>query len=457
MNARIHSVDLFCPLPRCLSLLGLSLLVTLGGCVDAIGENDVNEEASEFDYGDAIVYAWHEGSDVRASLFLAGDTESDGEAFLRWQEDGQLLFEFSGGESGHAEIVAGDDESSTVELPVAAQLLYEAWRSPQESPTDPQAAVATASQATGIIKWRNRRVSQCAQLALNNNVVLRNCSNAARQRWREHRVRVQVSPTRAITLFRFENVASSGLCLTRGPRNVSAQACPALPGPGQNFNMAHRGYFFRIPHAGGWLITRATRYVSSSSFAPNSNVLVRTHPNPASSLGVDHWDRLVVPPQNACPSPDPRMRLQPEFSVGMEEQFALQRGEVLTIPFNSGAVGRTRRLAFGEPGPGFGEHFSKTVILSRCPGVYNPQSYDHTSSVNTCPVTGLEMAFSIVTGQRRADYPLSHYRCVLEPHQKFYINVFQRYAGSRPPYTADMTNTCRPSASGLCGVRVSAR
>ena len=468
MNTRIPLADRCYILPhylgRGLPLLGLSVLLTFGGCAGEIPENDIGEGASEFDHGDAIVYAWRDGSDVRASLFLASDAKSDAEATLWWQKDNQLLFDFSDGESGHTEATLANADSSVVELSVAAELLYEAWRSPQQGSIDPNdPGVSTASQPTGIIRWRNRRVGQCAHLTQNNNVVLRNCSNDSRQQWREHRVRVRLSPTRAITIFRFDNVASSGLCLTRRAGNISGEPCPALPGPalpgpGRNFDLAHPGYFFRVPHAGGWLITRATRYVSLGSLAPNKNILVRIHPNPASSVGVDHWDRqLIAPPQDACPSPDPQMRLQPEFSVGMEEQFALQRGEVLTIPFNSGVAGRTRRLAFGEPGPGFGEHFPKTVILSRCPGVYNPQSYDHTSSIDVCAVTGLEMAFSIVTGRNRAEYPLAEYRCVLEPNQTFYVNVFQRYAGSRPPYTADMTNTCRPSASGLCGVRVSAR
>ena len=66
----------------------------------------------------------------------------------------------------------------------------------------------------------------------------------------------------------------------------------------------------------------------------------------------------------------------------------------------------------------------------------------------------LNMAFSVITGQNRANYPISRYRCVLEPKTQYYINVFQYDSGSRPPYKANKTNTCR---TNQCGLRLSIR
>ncbi len=153
-----------------------------------------------------------------------------------------------------------------------------------------------------------------------------------------------------------------------------------------------------------------------------------------------------------CSQPEPDLRIEGFSGRGIDKEFTLTNGTALVVPLTSGSNGEVRKIALGEPGAG--EHFKKTVVISKCPGVYNPDEYDYRTSVDVCAITGLELSFSVITGQRRADYPISSYRCVLEPNQQYYINVFQYDAGNRPPYVANTTNTCR---TNRCGVRVSIR
>lgn len=153
-----------------------------------------------------------------------------------------------------------------------------------------------------------------------------------------------------------------------------------------------------------------------------------------------------------CPNPDSNVRVVTFDGRGIDQEFTLDNGQILTIPFNSGPSGTVKKIALGDPGRG--EHFKKTVILSQCPGVFNPGTYDFSSSVDICVVTGLELSFSVISGQRRDDYPIASYRCVLIPNQQYYLTVFQFDAGSRPPFTANTQNTCR---TNQCGVRVSIR
>ncbi len=159
-----------------------------------------------------------------------------------------------------------------------------------------------------------------------------------------------------------------------------------------------------------------------------------------------------APSSASCPGTEPNTKIERFSGRGIEQEFVLSNESVLAIPFNSGDSGAVRKIALGEPANG--EHFKKTVIISKCPGVFNPDEYDFTSSVDVCALTGLELSFSIISGEKRSDYPLSSYRCVLEPNQPYYLSVFQRDAGNRPPYTATTTNTCR---TNKCGVRVSIR
>ena len=118
----------------------------------------------------------------------------------------------------------------------------------------------------------------------------------------------------------------------------------------------------------------------------------------------------------------------------------LNRGSVLAVPFHSGPSGTVKKIALGEPGRG--QHFQKTVIISQCPGVYNPGAYDFKSSVDVCVITGLELSFSVIAGNSRGDYPLSSYRCVVLPNTTYHLTVFQHHAGNRPPYTANTDTTC---------------
>lgn len=153
-----------------------------------------------------------------------------------------------------------------------------------------------------------------------------------------------------------------------------------------------------------------------------------------------------------CSQPEPDLRIERFVGRGIDKEFTLANGTSLVVPFTSGSAGEVKKIALGEPGSG--EHFKKTVVISKCPGTYNPDEYDYRTSINVCAITGLELSFSVIAGQRRADYPISSYRCVLEPNQQYYINVFQYDAGNRPPYVANTNNTCR---TNRCGVRVSIR
>jgi hypothetical protein len=154
----------------------------------------------------------------------------------------------------------------------------------------------------------------------------------------------------------------------------------------------------------------------------------------------------------SCPDSEPNTRVERFSGRGIDQEFVLGNTSILAVPFMSGKDGAVKKIALGEPGKG--EHFKKTVIISTCPGVYNPDEYDFTSSVEVCALTGLELSFSVIAGTSRSDYPLSSYRCVLKPNEQYYINVFQRYAGSRPPFEANTKNTCNTNE---CGVRVSIR
>lgn len=159
-----------------------------------------------------------------------------------------------------------------------------------------------------------------------------------------------------------------------------------------------------------------------------------------------------LPVDVTCPNPEPEIRTERFTGKGIDKEFTLENETALVVPFNSGNPGEVQKIALGEPGAG--EHFKKTVIISKCPGVYNPQDYDFRSSVDECVVTGLELSFSVIAGESRSDYPLSSYRCVLSPNQQYYINVFQRFSGNRPPFKHSAKNTCR---TNRCGVRVSIR
>ncbi len=159
-----------------------------------------------------------------------------------------------------------------------------------------------------------------------------------------------------------------------------------------------------------------------------------------------------LPVGENCSNPEPDVQIEQFTGRGIDKEFTVENETVLVVPFDSGNPGDVKKLALGEPGAG--EHFSKTVILSQCPGSYNPQDYDYKTSVNECVITGLELSFSVIAGERREDYPLSTYRCVLKPNTQYYINVFQRDAGNRPPYQLNTANTCR---TNRCGVRVSIR
>ncbi len=153
-----------------------------------------------------------------------------------------------------------------------------------------------------------------------------------------------------------------------------------------------------------------------------------------------------------CPPPGPTVRIERFAGAGIDQEFTLDRGSVLVVPFNSGPSGTVKKIALGEPGRG--QHFQKTVIISQCPGVYNPGAYDFRSSVDVCVVTGLELSFSVIAGVSRSDYPLSRYRCVLLPNTQYHLTIFQHNAGRRPPYTANTDTTCTDQD---CGVRVSIR
>lgn len=155
---------------------------------------------------------------------------------------------------------------------------------------------------------------------------------------------------------------------------------------------------------------------------------------------------------SGCPDPELNIRTERFAGKGIDREFTLANDSVLVVPFNSGRPGEVQKIALGEPSRG--EHFKKTVIISTCPGVYNPDEYDFRSSVDICPVTGLELSFSVIAGESRSDYPFSKYRCVLLPNTQYFINVFQRNAGTRPPFSANTENTCR---TNQCGVRVSIR
>ena len=150
-----------------------------------------------------------------------------------------------------------------------------------------------------------------------------------------------------------------------------------------------------------------------------------------------------------CGAPEPVVRTEILGVTYFEKEFTLKNRTVLVVPFNSRSVGNIRKLSFIDPA--IGEHFRKTIIVSKCKGVYSPEDFDYKTSTDVCVVTGLEISFSVITGLSRADHPISSYRCVLEPNTQYYINVFQYDSGSRPPYIANKRNTCR---TDQCGLRV---
>ena len=187
------------------------------------------------------------------------------------------------------------------------------------------------------------------------------------------------------------------------------------------------------------------------SVACDDNVTNPAAPNPPAPNPPAPIPPAPIPPviSSECGVPEPDVRIE-RFSGGaLEKEFTLANGTALVLPFTTDSAGDIKKITFGEPSTG--EHFKKTIIISKCPGVYNPQDYDYRTSVDVCASTGLELSFSVITGQNRADYPISSYRCVLEPNQQYYINVFQYDSGNRPPYVASSNNTCR---TNRCGLRV---
>ena len=166
-------------------------------------------------------------------------------------------------------------------------------------------------------------------------------------------------------------------------------------------------------------------------------------------------DRVTPRPpvtSTKCGTPEPKVRTEILGVTYFEKEFTLTNGTVLVVPLFSDTIGNVNKLAFIEPA--IGVHFKKTIIISKCKGVYNPQDFDYRTSTDVCAVTGLEMSFSVITGRRRADHEIAKYRCVLEPNTQYYINIFQYDSGFRPPYVLNKRNTCR---TNKCGVRVALR
>ena len=155
-----------------------------------------------------------------------------------------------------------------------------------------------------------------------------------------------------------------------------------------------------------------------------------------------------------CGVPEPVVRTEILGGNNYEKAYYLKNGTALAVPFKSSSVGEVNKIKFGQTGSG--EHFYKTIIISKCKGVYNPEDYDYKTSTDICVITGLELSFSIITGRSRADHPMASYRCVLEPNTQYYINIFQYDSGGRSPYVANKRITCRTNTYA-CGVRVSIR
>ena len=105
------------------------------------------------------------------------------------------------------------------------------------------------------------------------------------------------------------------------------------------------------------------------------------------------------PPGTACANPEPKLRYERFTGAGINKEFTLKNEVVLVVPFNSGFLGNVRKFAFGDPATG--EHFKKTVIISKCPGVYNPEQYDYETSVDECAFTGLEISYSVISSKSR--------------------------------------------------------
>lgn len=216
----------------------------------------------------------------------------------------------------------------------------------------------------------------------------------------------------------------------------------------KKFKNRMRDHFVMIQNA--WK-TNSFIAVHSESYATHLNAL---KPNVDSANSVEKpIPQIAIPPVTiSCPNPDPNVRIETFTSTEIDQEFTLNNGTVLVVPFKSGPLGSEKKIALGKPDSG--EEFAKTMIISQCPGVFNPSAYDYTSSVDICVVTGLEISFNLIAGQIRKDFPMSRYRCVLLPNQQYHLSVFQHYPGPRPPFTANTKNTCRTKE---CGVRVSIR
>ena len=151
-----------------------------------------------------------------------------------------------------------------------------------------------------------------------------------------------------------------------------------------------------------------------------------------------------------CPQQDSNVRIEQIGNPVMNQTILFKATQSLAIPLKLGSAGTVKRIALSQPG--HGESIRKTLIISRCPGVYNPEAYEMNRSVDVCVITGRELTFSIIAGQKRSDYPVSEYRCVLKPKRQYFINLFHRDAGYRPPFSANKKTTCRFIE---CGIRIS--
>ena len=147
-------------------------------------------------------------------------------------------------------------------------------------------------------------------------------------------------------------------------------------------------------------------------------------------------DGCKMPPsQKACPAPEDKTECLQIVDVGNEtrasigdsnDQFTIRDpGAILTIPYMSGGEGEIMRWA--TEGANQGEHFQHTLIISECPGVFNPSEED-------CVLTGNALNNETIVGNK--DYIDSctnpaaqgRFNCFLKPHTQYYATIFQRDA-----------------------------
>ncbi|HFD11903.1 MAG TPA: hypothetical protein ENJ32_05475 [Crenotrichaceae bacterium] len=157
---------------------------------------------------------------------------------------------------------------------------------------------------------------------------------------------------------------------------------------------------------------------------------------------------VQFPPLNPeCPAPEANVRVTSFADGGLNQDFTLGSGTVLTIPFNSGPSGTVKTFELGDASQG--QSFQKVAIFSQCPGVLNPGA--GLGGIDSCVVTQAQVTFQVISGASQTGQASDQYQCIFRPNKRYYLTILPLNIPSHPLSSEPPTNPCEAST---CAVNV---